>query len=314
MQFIRDSKKQLSQSVVTIGNFDGLHKGHQKLIHVLVQTAKKMQLPSVLITLEPHPSEFFSQQTPIARLMRFSEKWRIVQKYGIDYFYCMRFNSLVANLSPEDFVKTILVKNLGAKKIIIGDDFRFGVKRTGDVDTLISLGKQYDFEVMILPQEMVDKERVSSSRVRAALSLGDFKTAAALTGRPFTLSGKVAYGSQLGRQLGYPTVNIYLHRKQVPIQGIFVACVHGLGDTPLQGVASIGYRPTFGGKEILLEVFIFDFDQEIYGRFITVEFLSKIRDEIKFDSVSALILQIADDVRTAKQYFIQKSLTQSQKE
>lgn len=303
MNLIRDAQKHLSQSVIMIGNFDGVHIGHQQLIHALMSASQKLKIPSVLLTFEPNPSEFFPSQTPLARLMRFSEKWRCIQNYGIDFFYCMRFNALLANLSPDDFVKKILVDQLSAKKVIIGDDFRFGAKRAGSVETLKSLGKKYDFEVEALPQAMHNGERISSSRVRNAVKQGDFETAEALTGRPFTLSGKVSYGSQLGRQLGYPTANIHLRRKHVPMMGIFIVQVHGLRDEPLKGVASIGYRPTFDGKKILLEVHLFDFDEMIYGRLITVEFLHKIRDEVKFESIPELVLQIEEDVRVTKKYF-----------
>ncbi len=304
MNLIRDVHKHLSQSVIMIGNFDGVHIGHQQLIHALITASHELKIPSVLLTFEPNPSEFFPSKTPLARLMRFCEKWRCVQNYGIDYFYCMRFNALLANLSPDDFVKKILVDQLGAKKIIIGDDFRFGAKRAGDVETLKTLGKKYGFEVDAIPQAMHNGERISSTRIRNAVKQGDFKTAEALMGRPFTLSGKVSYGSQLGRQLGYPTANIHLNRKHVPMMGIFVVRVHGLSEKLLEGVASIGYRPTFNGKQILLEVHLFDFDELIYGRFITVEFLHKIRDEVKFETVSELIAQIADDVVIAKRFFL----------
>lgn len=308
MKLIRDASKPLSHSVITIGNFDGVHIGHQQLIHALIVASHTLKIPSVLLAFEPFPIEFFSSAVPTpvptsTRLMRFSEKWRCVQNYGIDFFYCMRFNALLANLSPDDFVKNTLVDQLGAKKIIIGDNFRFGAKRAGNVDTLKTLGKKYGFEVDALPQAMHNGDRISSTRVRQAVAQGDFEMVAALTGRPFTLSGKVSYGSQLGRQLGFPTANIHLRRKHVPMMGIFVVCVHGLYEQPLKGVASIGYRPTFDGKKILLEVHLFDFDEMIYGRFITVEFLHKIRDEVKFESVPELILQIDSDVRIAKQYF-----------
>lgn len=303
MNLIRDAHKYLSQSVIMIGNFDGVHIGHQQLIHALIIASNQLKIPSVLLTFEPSPSEFFPSQTPVARLMRFSEKWRCMQNYGIDFFYCMRFNAPLANLSPDDFVKKILVDQLGAKKIIIGDDFRFGAKRAGSVETLKLLGKQCGFEVEAIPQAMYNGERISSTRIRHAVQKGDFKTVETLMGRPFTLSGKVSYGSQLGRQLGYPTANIHLHRKHVPIMGIFVVRVHGLGDKPLEGVASIGYRPTFNGKQILLEVFIFDFSEMIYGRSITVEFLHKIRDEARFESVPELVLQIDSDVKIAQDYF-----------
>lgn len=303
MKLIRNPFQQKMQSVITIGNFDGIHIGHQRLIDVLIKSSQELKLPSVLITFEPHPTEFFSPKNPAARLMRFSEKWNEIKKYGVDYFCCLKFNTPLAKLSAEDFVKNILVDQFGVKKIIIGDNFRFGAKRLGDVALLKTLGKKYGFEVEAISQSMHDNNRISSSRVRDALKKGDFDTAFKLTNKPFYLSGKVSYGDQIGRQLGFPTANIHLHRKEVPLMGIFVARVHGLDNCIYNGVASVGYRPTFNGKKIILEVFLFDFDKNIYGKNITVEFLLKIRDELHFDSVPELVTQIKKDVEVAKNYF-----------
>ncbi|MCX7120720.1 MAG: bifunctional riboflavin kinase/FAD synthetase [Gammaproteobacteria bacterium] len=303
MQLIRDLSHALTKSIVTIGNFDGVHKGHQLLLNTLITDARQLNLPSVLLTFEPNPAEFFSPDKPIARLMRFSEKWNEVKKAGVDYFYCARFNNALAKLSAEEFVKTILVDQLHAEKIIVGDDFRFGAKRLGDVALLKILGKKYHFSVDAMPQLMHDHVRISSSRIRDALKKGDFKTVSVLANRPYTLSGKVSYGNQIGRTLGFPTANIYLSRQQVPMMGIFIVRVHGLNNAILPGVASIGYRPTFDGKQIILEVFLFDFDELIYGCHITVEFLEKIRDEEKYESIDALVVQIKKDVAIAKKYF-----------
>lgn len=309
MQLIRGPhyfKKPLG-AVVTIGNFDGLHVGHQQLLAKLTEAAEALSLPAVLLTFEPNPKEFFSPSNPAPRLMRFYEKWLAIQNYPIDVVYCLRFNALLAALSPEAFVKSILVDELDAKVVIVGDDFHFGAKRAGNVDTLTTLGKKYGFIVQALPQFLYQDERISSSRVRSALIAGDFDAVRQMTGKPYCLSGRVAYGDQLGRQLGYPTANIHLHRRQVPLMGIFIVQVHGLSSEPLPGVASIGYRPTFGGKQVILEVHLFDFDESIYGQRISVEFLQKIRDEIKFNDVSALIKQMDSDVAIAREYFLSNS-------
>lgn len=303
MQLLRDSSKKLTRSIVTIGNFDGVHLGHQQLIQQLVKDAHTLKIPSVFFTFEPNPTEFFAPNQPAARLMRFSEKWETVKSFGADYFYCARFNAAMARLSADDFVKIFLVDQLHAKKVIVGDDFRFGAKRTGDVELLKKLGKKYDFDVLAMPQKTIGDERVSSTRIRSALIQGDFEAAHELMGRVLTLSGKVAYGNQIGRTLGFPTANIYLHRKQVPFMGIFVVRVHGLRGHVLPGVASIGYRPTFNGKQIILEVFLFDFNEIIYGKKITVEFLQKIRNEEKFDSIDALVVRMKEDVRIAQAFF-----------
>ena len=303
MKLLRESSIFPAHSVVTIGNFDGVHKGHQRLIETVVQAARAFQIPSVLLTFEPHPQEFFMPDKPVARLMRFFEKWTVIEKHGVDYFYVMRFTKKMAALSPEAFVKNILVQQLNAKKIIVGDDFCFGAKRAGDVALLKTLGKKYGFEVDALPQWTHDNHRISSTRLRNALKIGDFNEFTTLTGRPFYLTGKVSYGDQVGRQLGYPTANIYLHRKQVPLMGIFIVCVHELKKHALSGVASLGFRPTLDGKTLLLEVHLFDFDEEIYGKRITVELIKKIRDEVRFDNTNDLIAQIDSDAAIARRYF-----------
>src|SRR3989338_7163972 len=279
----------LTASVVAIGNFDGVHQGHQQLITRLTEVVCDVKAPSVLLTFEPQPQEFFSTEKFPARLMRFFEKWVAIKNFHVDYVYVIRFTRFFSELTAEDFVKKILIEKLHAKKIVIGDDFIFG--------------KKYGFDVEAISQKMHDGERISSTRIRNALKIADFDTVFALTGRPFCLSGKVAYGDQIGRTLGYPTANIYLRRKQVPLMGIFIARVHGLSEQPLPGVASIGFRPTFDGKKIILEVHLFDFDQLIYGQRITVELIQKIRDEKRFDSTEALIAEIDRDAAIARAYF-----------
>lgn len=291
-------------TVVTIGNFDGLHLGHQKLITALKKSSEQLNLPSVLLTFEPHPQAFFSKNNMLSRIMSFKEKWIILLKYRIDYLYCLRFNKKLADLSAEDFVETILVKTLGAKEIIVGDDFKFGAKRAGDVTVLKKMGEKFKFQVIILPQENKSNNRISSSRIREALNIGDFKAFYALTGRPFYLSGKIIQGEQLGRQLGFPTANILLNPEKKFLSGIFVVRVSGINHKIINGVASIGYRPTFDfqDKKLLLEVYLFDFNQDIYGKNISVELLKKIRDEENFESVEQLIEQIKKDIDIAKTY------------
>ncbi|OGT52431.1 MAG: riboflavin biosynthesis protein RibF [Gammaproteobacteria bacterium RIFCSPHIGHO2_12_FULL_42_13] len=300
MKLIRDKNIRLPGSVVTIGNFDGVHIGHQRLMVLLQSAASTLALPSVALTFHPHPSEFFAAHATSARIMRFSEKWRVLESFDLDYCYVMRFSEALARLSPEEFVNTILVKQLNTKKIIVGDEFKFGAKRAGDITLLKDLGQQYGFVVEALSQSCHEGRRICSTDIREAIQQGDFQLSKTLMGRSFTLSGKVAYGNQIGRTLGFPTANIYLRRKQVPLMGIFVVRVFGLSQAPLPGVASVGYRPTFNGKEILLEVHLFDFDQVIYGKRLTVEFLHKIRDEIKFTSVDALIEKMHEDAKIAR--------------
>lgn len=289
--------------VATIGNFDGLHKGHQALIHTLRDQAEQLHLPSCVVLFEPHPQEFFLGAEAPARLMRLREKIKILQDLAIDRIVCLRFNKHLANMSPETFVKEVLLDRLGIRLLIVGDDFRFGRGRQGEVTCLEKLGKRYHFLVKAVPSVLVAGKRVDSSRIRAAVKQGDFTLASHLLTRPFVLTGRVIYGDQRGRLLGFPTANIALHRHVTPLNGVFIVRVHGLRKKPLPGVANCGRRPTIGRLTELLEVHVLNFDKIIYGSFLEVEFLKKVRDEKKFASVERLKQQIAVDVRFAKAYF-----------
>ncbi|WP_423062901.1 bifunctional riboflavin kinase/FAD synthetase [Candidiatus Paracoxiella cheracis] len=293
----------LQGAVVTLGNFDGMHLGHQALLNKLNAMRESLNLPSIVITFEPQPKEFFAKRETVPRLMRFCEKWLALKDYNIDYVFCLRFNQALASLSPEAFVKKILIDQLNAKVVIVGDDFRFGAKRAGDYAQLKQLGDKYGFQTIEMPTIMVDNERVSSTRVREALEAGDLNAAEKLLGRPYRLYGKVGHGDRLGRDLGYPTANVNLHRDLVPLGGIFVIRVYGLGDHPYEGVANVGTRPMVGGTRILLEAHLFDFNAEIYGHNIEVEFLHKLRDEERYDTLEELVEHIHQDVIDAKNYF-----------
>lgn len=292
--------------VATIGNFDGLHKGHQFVIQALISRAKHLNLPTCVIIFEPHPQEYFLGWQASARLMRLREKIKFLQYLSIDRILCIRFNKGLAECSAEDFVKKILVKRLGIQSLIVGDDFRFGKGRQGDFHLLQALGKHYNFTVHANPSVLLENKRIGSSWVRSAVEQGDFALTAQLLARPFTLSGRVIQGDQRGRLLGFPTANIALHRRVMPLQGVFIVRVYGLGSIPLAGVANCGNRPTIQGLKNLLEVHLFNFDQAIYGQFIEIEFLKKIRDEKKFASMERLKQQIAKDVICAKNYFTDK--------
>jgi riboflavin kinase/FMN adenylyltransferase len=287
--------------VATIGNFDGLHLGHQKLLQNLIVEARQLNLPSLVITFEPLPGEYFLKQQAPARLLRLREKLKLLQDCAIDRVLCLRFNQALANLSAEQFVADILVKQLAVKQIIIGDDFHFGKNRQGNFALLQKLGRQYGFQVTALAAATLNGERIGSSRVRAALLQGDLKFAARLLGRPYGISGHVIYGKQLGRQLGFPTINIPLPHQVLPMQGIFAVKVHGLDRQPLFGAASMGNRPAVDGTKNLLEVYLFDFNAVAYGRFVSVEFIEKIRDERYFASLETLKAQIAQDVARVRE-------------
>ena len=289
--------------VATIGNFDGVHLGHQAVLGQLAEKASELNLPTTLITFEPQPMEYFVPDKVPARLTRFREKILALQRYSVDRVCCLSFNNKLAKLSAEDFIKQVLVKKLGVKYLVVGDDFRFGANRAGTFEMLVEAGKTYGFQVVSMHTFEIDSERVSSTRIRSALEKGEMSSAEKLLGRRYRMSGRVAHGEKLGRELGFPTANIHLHRQASAIQGIFIVEVFGLNEEPLQGVASIGTRPTVNETKALLEVFLLDFNQDIYGQHIQVSFLKKLRDEEKFDSLDELIEQIQLDVEQAQAYF-----------
>ncbi len=289
--------------VATIGNFDGVHLGHQAVIGQLAEKADELCLPAVVITFEPQPMEYFRPEAAPSRLTRFREKIYALRRYAVDRVLCLHFNRKLASLSPEAFIQQVLIEGLGVKYLVVGDDFRFGQKRAGTVAHLQAAGQQHGFQVVNMHTFEIDDERVSSTRVRQALQKGDMAAAERLLGRDYRMSGRVAHGNKLGRELGFPTANIHLHRRFTPLQGIFAVEVFGLEEEPLQGVASLGNRPTVDGTRTLLEVYIFDFEQEIYGKHIQVSFLHKLRDEEKYDTLEALKQQIERDVQNARNYF-----------
>ncbi|MEM9402844.1 MAG: bifunctional riboflavin kinase/FAD synthetase [Pseudomonadota bacterium] len=287
-------------SVVTIGAYDGLHLGHRQLLHRVIDTARSRVLPSVVMSFEPTPKEFFSVDSPPARLMRFREKFLALQAADIDVFFCPIFDEAMRDISAADFIRRILVHGLQARHLVIGDDFRFARRREGNLDQLERAGAALDYSVERVPSVVVDETRVSSTAIRNALADGDDELATRLLGRPYRMSGRVVGGEQLGRELGYPTANVDLRRRQSAVMGIYAVRVYGLDGRVLDGVASVGSRPTFGGVRPLLEVNIFDFDEDIYGRFIEVEFIRRLRTQIKFDSADALIEQMHQDADNAR--------------
>ena len=289
--------------VATIGNFDGVHLGHQAVIGQLAEKGSEMNLPTLVIVFEPQPLEVFKGDQAPARLTRFREKLRALARFAVDRLLCIRFSNSFAQMSAESFIRDILVKGLGVKYLVVGDDFRFGAGRKGDFEMLQRAGEEYGFEVANLHSFRIGGERVSSTLIRQALAAGNMENAEKLLGRPYRMCGRVAHGDKIGRTLGIPTANIYLHRKVSPVQGIYVVEVFGLKGEPLQGVASVGNRPTVGGTKPLLEVYIFDFNDDIYGKYLNVDFLHKIRDEKKFESLDELKKWIEDDIVKARDWF-----------
>jgi riboflavin kinase / FMN adenylyltransferase len=290
--------------VVSIGNFDGVHLGHQKMLIELRETATRLRLPLVVIVFEPQPLEYFKGKEAPARVSRLRDKLHFLSLYGVDTILCLHFNQTLAESSPKAFVDKVLFEKLNAKYVMVGEDFRFGHKRCGDFNYLKTYAKSYDCEVMALPLINYEDRRVSSTRIRAALNDGDLCLAKRLLGRDFSMFGRVAHGDKRGRELGIPTANIYLHRLVSPIQGVFCVQVAGINHTLINGVANVGTRPTIDGSQSLLEVHLFDFNQEIYGKNIEVRFIKKLRKEKKFESLDELKIQIFSDINQAKYYFM----------
>lgn len=299
MQVLRHIAPSAERTALTIGNFDGVHRGHQAILQQLTtQAAGRGLLPAVM-TFEPHPREFFSPQTAPTRLTSLREKLELFDEAGIRRIYLCRFNRTLATVPAGDFMQQML-RPLNPGLILVGDDFRFGAQRAGGVAQLRAAG----FEVGSLADVMLDGERVSSTAVRESLAAGDLVRAQRLLGRPYSISGHVIHGDKVGRQLGYPTANIHMLHERPPLFGIYAVKLRGLGARDLPGVASLGVRPTMKqDARPLLEVHLFDFDQQIYGRHVRVLFLHKIRDEAKFPDLDTLKQQIAADEQAARDYF-----------
>ncbi len=294
---------------LTIGNFDGVHVGHQAMLSRLKNAAKKLELPACVMTFEPHPREFFSPDQAPARLSSLREKMQCLIEADIDCIHVCGFNYDFAQISPEQFITRILNQTLSVRWLLVGDDFRFGARRGGDFNMLQAFATANHFTVDTMPSVSVGGQRVSSTAIRQALAQGNLDMAKELLGRPYRISGRVVHGDKLGKQIGFPTANIQLQHNHPPLSGIFVVSVSGaMGSspaTPLPGVASLGVRPTIhaNGKPVL-EVHLFDFNGEIYGQHLQVDFLHKLRDEEKYADIGALIQQIKKDVAQAKKFFM----------
>ena len=285
---------------LTIGNFDGVHRGHRALIDRVVARARENDLTSCVLTFEPHPREFFAGEAAPARITRLRDKLELLAQAGVERAHVARFDARFAALAPERFVEDVLVDGLGVRTLTIGRDFRYGARRAGDFVTLQAAAKRHGFSLEAMGDVEFEGRRVSSSAVRAALEAGDLRGAERLLGHPYSISGRVAHGAKLGRGLGFPTANIVL-RRPPPISGIFAVEVDRYG----RGVASVGRRPTVNPVAIpLLEVHLFDRDEDLYGEHLRVRFLKKLRDEEKYDGLPALQAAIARDARQAREFFL----------
>ncbi len=294
---------------LAIGNFDGVHLGHQVLLSRLRDAASRLDLDAAVMTFEPHPRAFFAQmhgdisKAP-TRIANLRDNLNSLTKAGVDRVIVEHFNAHFASLSPQDFIQKILVEGLHVKWILVGEDFRYGAKRAGDIAMLIAAGKHFGFEVETVEAVQDNGTRISSSAVRATLAIGDFAEAKNLLGRHYFISGHVVHGQKLGRTLGFPTLNLRVAHHRPAVQGIFIVQVHGLADQPLPGVASIGVRPTVDDSgRVLLETHLFDYNANAYGKLIQVEFLEKIRDEEKYIDLPTLTAAIERDATQAKTYF-----------
>lgn len=313
MSLIRDIDKSRlcnRESVVTIGSFDGVHIGHQAILQQVIDKAKSLDSLAVAMTFEPQPQEYFAAETAPPRLMRLREKIEALLDFGMDLVVCLRFNDQLSSLTATEFVQDILVHGVNTRHLIVGDDFRFGCDRKGDFDTLVTMGKDLGFSVQNTQTVEVESQRVSSTLVRQLLHKSDFDQVSKLLGRPFSINGKVTFGQQLGRELGFPTANVNLNRFRAPLTGVYAVWVDIEGiEGRFKGAANVGVRPTIGDIEKpILEVHLLDFDRQIYGQRISVEFVNKIRDEQQFTSLEHLSDSISDDVIMIKQWFASNSV------
>lgn len=286
--------------VATIGNFDGVHRGHQHMIAAVRAAAVRLGLPAAVITFEPTPREFFEGDAAPARLTRLREKLEALASYGVDRVLVLRFDRRVQAMGATEFVERLLVDGLGVRHMVVGHDFHFARRREGNLALLQEAGKRHGFTVEEVGRYMDEGERVSSSLVRDALGRGDLERARKLLGRPYRMAGRVRRGAQLGRTLGFPTANLALHRKVVPLWGVFAVRVSGAGLADHPAVVSLGTRPTINGTEPLLEVHVFDFDGDLYGRYLDVDFILRLRDERRFETIDALVAQMHRDAAAAR--------------
>ena len=290
--------------VATIGAFDGVHEGHRAVLRQVLDKARELELPSVVILFEPLPREFLAPDKAPARLMSFREKYEAMEALGVDRVLRIRFNEALRTMSALEFIERIFVEGLGARCVILGDDLRFGRGREGGFEMMREQGEIHGFECLHTDTLDLEGERVSSTRIRQALADADFGLAEQLLGRPYSIAGKVVYGEQRGRELGGPTANLQLHRLEAPLSGVYAVEVAGAGDRVYPGVANVGFRPTVGEQlRASLEVHLLDFEGHLYGRRLVVTFREKIREEAKFESLDALQEQIQKDIAFGRDYF-----------
>ncbi len=287
--------------VLTVGNYDGVHLGHQQMIRTVKRRAAELGAPATVLVFEPSSKEFIDPEGAPPRLTRWREKYVALAALGVDVLVTLRFDERMRAMTAESFVDRLIVEGLGARHLVVGDDFRYGSNACGTIESLRAAGRAHSFGVEQMPPFVVDGVRVSSTAVRERLERADYPGAARLLGRRYRMIGRVAHGTKLGRGLGFPTANLPLMRRKSPMWGVLAVRVHGIAPAPLDGVASLGTRPTVNGTEPLLEVHVFDFDGDLYGRLIEVEFIAKLRDEAKFESLDSMTVQMKVDAAQARE-------------
>ena len=299
MQLIRRlDSVQPRECVVTIGSFDGLHRGHQVLIERALAHAARLKLPAMMVTFEPLPREYLQAANPPARLTNLRERWRLLSATGLERLCVLPFGPRLRSLSGQQFVELLAAAR--ARVVVVGHDFRFGRGGEASASWCAAQASQHGFSVDLVDEVPVDGERVSSGRVRTALAAGDFASAARMLGRGYSMRGRVRQGNQFGRTIGFPTANLAVKRRRVALQGVFAVRVSGAGFRALPGVASLGTRPMVHGREMLLEAHLFDFDADLYGRELEVEFITRLRDELTFASMDAMVEQMGLDAAAAR--------------
>ena len=307
IRHVENLPERVCGSVITIGNFDGLHLGHQNILDEVSNYSEVFKLKSILVTFQPYPEEFFSKdKEKVFKINNLRDKYTLIAQKGIEEFVCLQFNQKFANMSAYDFIESILVKKLKAKIIIIGDDFKFGYRREGCFQLLKKLESRYHYKTYAQDSYLINNERVSSTAIRKQLIDGDLSKASSFLGRNFFITGTVVHGNKLGRTIGFPTANIATKNTNYPLRGVFIVMVELLNNTKLYGVANIGNRPTIDGKKNVLEVHILNFGSDIYGKRLRVRFLKKLRNEMKFETMNDLKQQINIDMNQAKNYIKNK--------
>ena len=299
---ITNIKPEHQGCVLSIGNFDGVHLGHQAVLQQLLIKATEFAVPATVMTFEPQPLELFLGENSPARLSRLRDKFRRLDQFGLDRLLCLRFSRHFAALDANQFIEEILVKKLGVKFLVVGDDFHFGYRRQGNFELLQAAGKQFGFDVIATQSLLHGSTRVSSTQIRDALAAGQLQQAERLLGRPYSISGRVAHGQKLGRTIGVPTANIWLKSLVTPVKGVYAVAIKGIDLRTYHGIANIGTRPTLNGERQQLEVHIFDFNGDLYGRQLEVVLQQKLRDERKFENFAALKQQIERDVSHAREF------------